>query len=43
MPVYNVEKKWLEKAIQSVLNQLYPDWELCIADDASQTLTLNRC
>lgn len=35
MPVYNVEAQWLEKAIQSVQNQLYPDWELCIADDAS--------
>ncbi len=35
MPVYNVEKVWLEKAIQSVLNQYYPNWELCIVDDAS--------
>lgn len=35
MPVYNVEKKWLEKCIQSVQNQYYPNWELCIADDAS--------
>jgi glycosyltransferase involved in cell wall biosynthesis len=35
LPVYNVEAKWLEKAIQSVRNQIYPDWELCIADDAS--------
>lgn len=35
VPVYNVEKKWLEKAIESVRNQIYPDWELCIADDAS--------
>ncbi|WP_421658643.1 glycosyltransferase family 2 protein [Leptothermofonsia sp. ETS-13] len=35
LPVYNVEAQWLEKAIQSVLNQIYPDWELCIADDAS--------
>jgi len=35
MPVYNVEGKLLEKAIQSVLAQIYPDWELCIADDAS--------
>ena len=35
MPVYNVEKKWLEKAIESVREQIYPDWELCIADDAS--------
>lgn len=35
MPVYNVEAVWLEKAIQSVQNQIYPHWELCIADDAS--------
>ncbi len=35
IPVYNVEKKWLEKAIESVINQIYPVWELCIADDAS--------
>jgi glycosyltransferase involved in cell wall biosynthesis len=35
LPVYNVEAKWLEKAIKSVQNQIYPDWELCIADDAS--------
>lgn len=35
MPVYNVEKTWLEKAIQSVLDQYYPNWELCIVDDAS--------
>lgn len=35
MPVYNVEKVWLEKAIKSVCNQTYTNWELCIADDAS--------
>ena len=35
MPVYNVEARWLEKAIESVRNQIYPNWELCIADDAS--------
>ncbi len=35
MPVYNVEPKWLEKAVRSVEGQLYPFWELCIADDAS--------
>ncbi len=35
VPVYNVEEKWLRKCIDSVRNQLYPHWELCIADDAS--------
>lgn len=35
LPVYNVEEVWLTKAIESVRNQIYPNWELCIADDAS--------
>ncbi|OZI32042.1 hypothetical protein CAL29_29855 [Bordetella genomosp. 10] len=35
MPVYNPEPRWLEAAIASVQAQLYPHWELCIADDAS--------
>jgi len=35
MPVYNPPLKLLEEAIQSVLDQVYPYWELCIADDAS--------
>jgi glycosyltransferase involved in cell wall biosynthesis len=35
MPVYNVEVKWIKKAIKSVRNQVYTNWELCIADDAS--------
>ena len=35
LPVYNVEAKWLERAIKSVLNQIYANWEICIADDAS--------
>lgn len=35
LPVYNVEEKWLRLCIQSVLAQIYPVWELCVADDAS--------
>lgn len=35
VPVYNVEEKWLNKCIQSVQNQVYSNWELCLADDAS--------
>lgn len=38
MPVYNVKKVWLEKAISSIDNQIYTNWEVCIADDCS-TLT----
>lgn len=35
VPVYNVEEKWLRRFIESVQSQIYPDWELCIADDCS--------
>jgi glycosyltransferase involved in cell wall biosynthesis len=35
MPVYNVEVKWLELAIDSLQRQWYTNWELCSADDAS--------
>ncbi|MDO3680297.1 glycosyltransferase family 2 protein [Paenibacillus ehimensis] len=35
IPVYNVNKIYLEECINSVLNQYYEDWELCIADDNS--------
>jgi len=35
MPVYNTDPAWLREAIESVRGQLYDNWELCIADDAS--------
>lgn len=34
-PVYNVDRIWLEKAIASLINQIYENWELCLVDDAS--------
>lgn len=35
MPVYNPPERWLMRAIESVQQQTYRHWELCIADDAS--------
>lgn len=35
MPVYNPPLDLLREAIDSVKTQLYPNWQLCIADDAS--------
>lgn len=35
MPTYNTPEQWLRRAIESVQEQIYPNWELCIADDAS--------
>ena len=35
MPVYNTDPALLEEAVQSVRDQAYDRWELCIADDAS--------
>lgn len=34
-PVYNVDPKWLNACIQSVVDQSYPYWQLCLHDDAS--------
>ena len=46
LPVYNVELKWLQAAIESVRRQTYPYWQLCVADDGSsrqETLNYLRC
>ncbi|MDB5506213.1 MAG: glycosyl transferase, family 2 [Devosia sp.] len=39
MPVYNPPIALLESAIASVAGQLYPHWELCLADDGSRPET----
>ena len=36
MPVFDPPLEFLEAAVLSVRHQLYPNWELCIADDASR-------
>ncbi|HEY2712467.1 MAG TPA: glycosyltransferase [Chthoniobacterales bacterium] len=35
IPIYNPDLQFLEAAIESVRRQLYPRWELCLADDHS--------
>lgn len=42
MPVYNTPKHWLRRAIESVRAQVYPAWELCIADDGSSDRAVRR-
>jgi GT2 family glycosyltransferase/LmbE family N-acetylglucosaminyl deacetylase len=36
MPVCDPEPAFLAEAVHSVMRQTYPNWQLCIADDASQ-------
>jgi glycosyltransferase involved in cell wall biosynthesis len=35
MPTYNPQLEWLQEAIESVREQIYENWQLCIADDCS--------
>jgi len=42
-PVYNVEPKWLNKCITSVIAQYYQNWELCLYDDASTKSDTIKC
>ena len=35
LPTYNSPHKWLRECIESVIEQVYDNWELCIADDNS--------
>jgi glycosyltransferase involved in cell wall biosynthesis len=42
LPVYNTPERWLRACLDSVRSQLYGDWELCIADDASTQRHVRR-
>lgn len=35
VPVYDVDEEWLRAFVGSVRAQVYPHWELCLADDCS--------
>lgn len=43
MPVYNVDTHYLKKAIESVIRQVYRNWELVIVDDASTDSEIKVC
>lgn len=34
-PVYDIDEAWLRRCIESVREQVYEHWELCLVDDAS--------
>ena len=42
MPIYKTKPFYLNEAIKSVRGQLYPNWELCIADDCSGDPELDK-
>jgi GT2 family glycosyltransferase len=34
-PVFNTPPEWLRRCVESVQEQIYPHWELCLCDDGS--------
>ncbi len=42
VPAYNTPEKYLRELLESLRAQLYPRWELCIADDASPSPHVRR-
>jgi O-antigen biosynthesis protein len=42
MPVFDTPERFLRRAIDSILAQIYPHWELCIADDCSTQPYVSR-
>ncbi len=43
VPVYNVPERYLSACVQSVLDQSYPFWELCLCDDGSTRPETTAC
>lgn len=43
MPVSHREEQWLRQAIESIQNQLYPDWELYLINQGIATELLTVC
>jgi GT2 family glycosyltransferase len=42
VPVYETGEAHLRACLESVLGQSYPDWELCVVDDASRAAHVRR-
>jgi GT2 family glycosyltransferase len=42
VPVWDVDKKWLISMIESVINQTYQNWELCIVDADSKKTHIKK-
>ena len=42
MPVWNTPERFLRRAVDSVREQIYPHWELCLVDDASTSASVRR-
>lgn len=41
MPTFKSDLRFLAKAIESVIGQIYPHWELCLVDDGSEAPELH--
>jgi GT2 family glycosyltransferase len=42
LPVYNTPEEWLSAAVQSVVEQWYPHWELLVVDDCSDSAATRK-